>query len=352
MTARRLRRKRCGLAPVSQPPEPSRARKLCEMLMSQENETVADRARKVAHRMQRLIDDIRETFKSSNPVDRMRMMQNIGSEILIELTPVFGWLERRRPPDKIQLLMSRLDCIMSEAVSCAGLNIPEYAGGEFSPVGKDGSEGLMRTVSLVVPLSLFGANLVDWANDIEEEEGQSSPESGNRIQLVGDMWQIRYESETGNYPVRGNQCIAWLAKIVESPNRQISVADLRGDPEGKLAADRGIPSETETDIEGIEAIRDRLQEIDDILTETGENEKLENERHDLLARLKTSKYGKKLQSGLANEHRNMATQIRKFLKNKLIKTMPKFTGHLKTSLKLNFPCFGYYPPTATPPWKI
>jgi hypothetical protein len=106
------------------------------------------------------------------------------------------------------------------------------------------------------------------------------------LRLTGEVWHIRYLGEKGDYPARGNQCIAWLAKLLAVPNRVLTVGDLRGDQEDKLLADARLRDEPETDREGIAAIKRRLQEIADITTETGGSESLMEEEADLLDRVK------------------------------------------------------------------
>jgi hypothetical protein len=174
----------------------------------------------------------------------------------------------------------------------------------------------------------------------------------NSLQLDGEVWHFRYQAETGDYPKQRNQCIGWLAKLLAAPNRPLSVAGLRGDPEGRLAADGFLGNEQETDREGIKVIKDRLEEIEDIAGETGWSESLENEKAELLARLKEAENGKRMIFPLKTAHHNIASQIRKFLRKTLAKPMPKLKSHLAEALKLEFPDFGYYPPPDTPAWKI
>src|SRR5262249_3030922 len=143
----------------------------------------------------------------------------------------------------------------------------------------------------------------------------------------------------------------WLTRLLVTPNRFLTVAELRGDPEGKLAGAAHLGSELETDAEGASTIARRLKDIDDITVATGGSEQVENERTDLLDRLKRSDEGKRLQSSLTKQHHNIATQFRNFLK-KLATEMPQLAAHLNTYLKLEQPDFGYFPPINTPAWKI
>jgi hypothetical protein len=68
--------------------------------------------------------------------------------------------------------------------------------------------------------------------------------------------------------------------------------------------------------------------------------------------MKEAEDGKRVRSSLVRAHHNIATQIRNFLHDKLCRDMPRLADHLTGALKLDFPHFGYYPPTNTPAWEI
>jgi len=172
-----------------------------------------------------------------------------------------------------------------------------------------------------------------------------------RFQLEGEMWHLRYLGECGRFPAKGNKSISMIAKLVASPNRQLTVAELRGDPGGRLTCDASLGSELEVDRKGLITIKERLQEIDDITEEVGGSERIENERADLLHRLKSAKDYKRLASKLSKDHHNIASQIRGLVRKKLVKNMPNLAAHLTATLKLDFPHFGYFPPTGTPDWN-
>jgi hypothetical protein len=177
------------------------------------------------------------------------------------------------------------------------------------------------------------------------------PSDGPSIRCINKTWHIRYRTEAGDFPASRTQCIAWLAKLLAAPNRMLTLADLRGDPEGKLAADALLGAEPETDREGAKAIRRRLQEIDEITDETGISVSLEEEKAQLLASMKDGCWWKKLKTRLQSDHANIATQFRNFCR-KLKDKMPWFAEHLKASLQLNYPEFGYYPPSPPPDWQF
>ena len=175
-------------------------------------------------------------------------------------------------------------------------------------------------------------------------------EARNSIRLVGDVWQLGYSTENGQYPKQGNQCIKWLAKLLAAPNRSFTIAELRGDPEGKLAADALLRGDLESDRDGVKAIKNRLEAIEAITEETGGSETLENEKANLLRWLQAADDNKQITNPLRKAHHNIATQIRN-LREKLAPTMPKLAAHLQESLKLDAPHFGYYPPLGAPAWE-
>jgi hypothetical protein len=172
----------------------------------------------------------------------------------------------------------------------------------------------------------------------------------NFVKRVGEVWHLCYRGEKGQYPEKGNRCIGWLDQILRHPRRSLTVAELVGDPESKLAGIAKFGGERVTDDAGIQSIRSRLDEIEDIIAETGGSEYLETEKTDLLYRLQTAAHKDQIRTPLQNQHHNIATQLRTFLR-KLQTDMPGLAAHLKPSLKLAFPHFGYYPPDGTPAWK-
>jgi hypothetical protein len=170
------------------------------------------------------------------------------------------------------------------------------------------------------------------------------------IRLVGEVWHLHWQDEAGEYPQKGNQCVGWLKELLLHPRRFLTAADLVGDPEGKLAGDAKLGSECATDDAGIQAIRRRLEDIEAIVATTGGSDFLEVERAKLLAGLQAADNKVQILSPLKGKHHNIATQLRTFLV-KLQHAMPDLAAHLKASLKLVFPHFGYYPPDGTPAWK-
>jgi hypothetical protein len=188
--------------------------------------------------------------------------------------------------------------------------------------------------------------LIEWLADCQ----QQPPTGKNSVRLVGEVWHLRYQGESGEYPERGNRAIGWLAKLLACPRRSLAVADLIGDPEGKLAGDAKLGSERTTDDDGILAIKKRVEDIETIIAETGGNELLENELADLLQRLAAALKKEQIRAPVNAPHHNIATQLRGLMR-KLKTSMPALAAHLEANLKLSFPHFGYYPPESAPVWK-
>jgi hypothetical protein len=141
------------------------------------------------------------------------------------------------------------------------------------------------------------------------------------IYLEAETWHLRHLGERGNYPAKGNQAITWLAKLLTRPGRAFSVAELCGDPDGKLAADGLLRGEAETTPEGVRAIMNRIAQLDDLTVGVGLSPSQQEEYADLLISLENAQGGKQIWSRLRKAHHNMASQIRHFIgKDKLQRT--------------------------------
>src|SRR5262249_30820122 len=135
-------------------------------------------------------------------------------------------------------------------------------------------------------------------------------------------------------------------------NRSLTVAELLGDPAGRLAADAQLGTELETDRAGVEHIERRLTDIEDLRASTGGgSDELDSEQAKLLQQLGRAGRKEPIRSPLVNAHHNIRTKIRNLLK-KLAKKMPNLAVHLEAALRLDFPHVGYFPPPGTPAWKI
>lgn len=172
---------------------------------------------------------------------------------------------------------------------------------------------------------------------------------GNRFELVGDIWHIDFEAERGLY--KRNKRVGWLAMLLAAPNRAITVAALLGDPDGRLAGDAAIQDEGQSDHKGMQAIKSRLREIEDIGAEAGWSDAILDEKAELMRHLQQALDGAKFPAPLRKAHYNIASQIRAFVRNKLAERMPRLSAHLRAALRLELPDIGYYPPAGTPPWK-
>ncbi len=140
-----------------------------------ENETTASQARRTAERIGRLGEEVLASFRSSDAGQRLATLQHVETEILLDMLPVIGWLERRRPADTAELVKRRMNHVLREAVRCAGLDIPEYAGGTVARITGEPSLGATRTATLVVTAKVFADSLRQWADDIEAEDETMAP---------------------------------------------------------------------------------------------------------------------------------------------------------------------------------
>jgi hypothetical protein len=194
----------------------------------------------------------------------------------------------------------------------------------------------LGTRSLIEPMKQLGALVV------------GKPAAGSS-ELFGEIWHLRIHGESADFPRKGNQSLTWLHKLLAAPHKLFTVAELQGDPSGKLAADAGIGMERQMDDTGIKQIKCRLEEIEGITEGTGGSESMEHGKAALLQQLQEALRGKKLDSPLKDAHRNIAVQIRALREKKLAKDMPALAAH---ALKLDFPYVGYYPSPGTPAWQV
>jgi hypothetical protein len=173
-------------------------------------------------------------------------------------------------------------------------------------------------------------------------------DAGNSIRRVGEGWEIRYGDERGLY--YSWKVIPSLQVILSHPYRWLSVAEVQGDPEKKLAGDARLRGEQETDKVAVTAIRRRLEEIEATREETGGSDALDQEQNDLLRRLEEAV--KQLQSPIRKAHHALATRIRRFIRELESGTMPRLAAHLRDALRFELPDFAYRPPRGTPSWKF
>jgi hypothetical protein len=129
----------------------------------------------MAERIGRLANEVVESFQSDDPARRIARLQQVEGEILFGMLPVVGWLERWRPAGTAELVKARLADTLREAVCCAGLDIPLYAGGEPARVAGEPDLGVLRTAALAAGSKLLAASLRDLADTIEAEDRQRAP---------------------------------------------------------------------------------------------------------------------------------------------------------------------------------
>jgi hypothetical protein len=198
--------------------------------------------------------------------------------------------------------------------------------------------------------SITLAEIVGKLRGMEPDEGD---DSRLFLRRVGKVWHLRYQNEKADFPVAGNQFLGWLVKLLSMPGRSLTVAELLGDPDGKLAADALLGGECVTDQEGIRAIKERIEEIDEIAKGTGGSEELDNERAELLKQLMGSSATGRVRASVCKAYNNITTQKRQFLK-KLQSEMPQLASHLKACILpfANDCTLSYRPPNGMPRWNI
>jgi hypothetical protein len=123
----------------------------------------------MAERIRQLPREVVASFRLTDAEQRVQKLREVENEISFGMRPVISWLERRRSADTAELVKRRLFVVLSEAVQCAGMDIPQYAGGVIARVD-EAAPGALRTGSVAVAARMFAASLVDWANDIEAED--------------------------------------------------------------------------------------------------------------------------------------------------------------------------------------
>src|SRR5262249_36352936 len=107
-------------------------------------------------------------------------------------------------------------------------------------------------------------------------ESVADRQQENSIRRNGDYWHLSYDGESGDYP--HIQSLDWLHKLLAAPNKLIPVAELRVDPDSKIAASDRLSSPALADDLAIKAIKDRLEDIAEIENITGGSVSLETEK--------------------------------------------------------------------------
>jgi hypothetical protein len=132
-----------------------------------------------------LPSEIVSSFKMTDANQRTGKLRELATQMLFDMLPIISWLERRRSSETAELFKRRMDMLLSEAVGCAGMEIPQYAGGKRARVEGEPAPGALRTASLVAATTVFAASLVDWAGDMETEDKFRRPTGP----WEGDDWE-------------------------------------------------------------------------------------------------------------------------------------------------------------------
>jgi hypothetical protein len=174
------------------------------------------------------------------------------------------------------------------------------------------------------------------------------------LRYLGGIWRLRYPGDPDReFPVKGHKFLGWLAKLLSKPGHPWTVAELLGDPDGKIEADASLGGERVHDREGIRKIWNRIEEIDAITEATGGSAALEAEKDDLLQEVTGHAATKQAEAEVRQAYNNITTQKRLFLK-KLAKEMPRLAAHLRTHLRPSGSDYTitYRPAAGTSSWAV
>ena len=198
-----------------------------------------------------------------------------------------------------------------------------------------------------------GITLPELLVKLRTPAAYADDESDMSLRRVGEVWHLRYRSEKADFPVAGNKFLGWLAKLLSNPDRSLTVAELLGDAESRLAADARLGGARMTDEDGLRALRTRVEDIDTISEQTGGSEELDSEKEEILRQLRERPAARRMGASVKKAYDNITTQKRKFLQ-KLKPAMPQLADHLKGSLvpHANDYTISYRPPRGTPRWQV
>ena len=179
-----------------------------------------------------------------------------------------------------------------------------------------------------------------------------------RFRLIGDMWEIRYDGESGNFSdLKG---FGIIAKLLKSPNpqRPMTAAELLG-----RNADDAVAEHTQQpalDPEALRAYREQIAEYDRDIEQANESgdepkaESLTREKNQVIHQLKAAtRIGNGVRSigpkDPAKSAQVAARQAVKRVRDQVAKTMPRLAEHLRTSLNIGEQC-SYRPSNPAPSW--
>ncbi|QEG34439.1 hypothetical protein [Bythopirellula goksoeyrii] len=200
------------------------------------SESVAIIARNLAEHISTLSTEIIDSFSLDSREERVLKLRDITGRIIFnELAPVSLWLERNRPPDKVDMFRRRIHFICDEAIVCVGLDIPEYSGGLI----KQAKEGYCHSQEQVrfAKFSISALAAVDyilgWATEIEAESSLQVTHSSEPI-----LPQVEFKTEMGTAEITWNGKtyaeVNWdaaklLDAVVKGHPRPVGLTKLAGD---------------------------------------------------------------------------------------------------------------------------
>jgi CheY-like chemotaxis protein len=303
----------------------------------------ADRALEVLAEGEFDLIIVDEIMPGLNGSEFIKVLRRQGNDIPVILMTALGTRSLIEPMRQLgAMVVTKPAAGSAELLKDLTPAVDELLKGEAEIV-----ELISRTVHLGLKLGKSATELHELLHsEFNQREGAGPPESV--IRLVAETWHLHYEGETGDYP--NLQALGWLQKLLTAPQKFFTVADLRGDPDRTYGADAGIGTEARTDAAGLKKYKNRLDDIEYVGSTKGWTELLENEKAKLEKLL--AEAAKSMESPLRDGHRNIATQIRNFRARLKRTSMPRLATHLRATLKLDFPTFGYFPPPGTSAWQI
>jgi hypothetical protein len=270
---------------------------------------------------------------------------------------------RPRPPD----LMNALDLIRERYRELRRL---ARRAGEPMPPAPDVPPGERVPVLTVQEWWSWNTAILRWRDDAVDQLGrlegtdEVAAKRGGRLRRgqlkmslrrVGEVWHLRYLGEKANFAVKDCRFLGWLAKLLARPDHDWTMAELHGDPEGKLRADGLLGGMSAQTVEALHEIHKRITDIDHLQSQGLGTEALEKEKDELLEQVRGYQRDERSPSGIEDVYNNVTTQKRQFLtKLKKDMGMPRLAAHLRGSLLPSKEGYtiAYRPPAGTPRWHV
>jgi len=183
---------------------------------------------------------------------------------------------------------------------------------------------------------------------------QGRPEDeGPSVRLVEEVIEVRFQGKTKPYWRKANLALSWLVGLLGKPYHAFTVAELRGDPEGKIAIDSArttVRGEERNDIlDRLAPLYKELNEVQEEGDRDGWTDALTVRKSELLESVKTAGAAE-MECHLKRKHSTVAKQLRTLVRKKLA-GFPALAAHLGAHLDMEFPHFVYKPPEGLR-WKI